>query len=174
MNKEVVIIGGGILGGMVSNGASTLLPQSESPLLNIGIAGASIFGVTKVKGTTTKDNLLKGALIGSALVQSLMAVQKIANKYFAPKITGTGKVARFAKGAMGLACPHNESGLNGHFMGADGNIYQIDETGGLNGLFMDEAGNVFEMDEEQLNGAIEDELYQQNGLKGAAVLEELY
>ncbi len=173
MNKEVVIIGGGILGGMVSNGASTLLPQSESPLLNIGIAGVSIFGVTKVKGISTKDNLLKGALIGSAIAQSLVAVQKIANKYFAPKITSTSKMASFAKGAMGLAGSYEESGLNAQFMGADGEIYEVDETG-LNGMFMDEAGNVFEMaDDQGLEGALE-ELYPNNGLNGPTVLDELY
>lgn len=164
MNKEVVIIGGGILGGMVSNGASTLLPQSDSPILNVVLAGVSAFGVTKVSGTTTKDNLLKGALMGSAIVQTLIAVKKFSDKNLGTAITGTGKASLFAKGAFGLACPHDEGGLNGQFMGADGHVYELDDTG-LSGTFMDENGNVFE---EGLNGP-EDDIYGQEdeaGLQG--------
>ncbi|MFV8347273.1 hypothetical protein [Flavobacterium sp. ZB4P13] len=166
MNKEVVIIGGGILGGMVSNGASTLLPQSESPLLNIAVAGASIFGATKVTGTTTKANLLKGALVGSAIVQALIAVKKLSTKSLGDKFAGTGKTSLFAKGAFGLACPYEDGGLNGQFMGADGNVYEMDESG-LSGTFMDENGNVFEA-ADGLNGA--DSIYGQEeelGLNGA-------
>lgn len=152
MNKEVTIIGGAIIGGAVSNGVSALLPQSDSPLLNIVVAGASGFGATKVRGTSTKDNLLKGALLGSAVVQVLTAIKKISEKNFASKLTGDGKAIQFAKGAMGLACPFDEGGLNGVFMGADGQMYERDETG-LHGTYMDEHGNVFE--DNGLNGAEE-------------------
>lgn len=174
MNKEVVTIGGGIIGGMVSNGVSTLLPQSESPVLNIVVAGASVFGATKVKGTTTKDNMLKGALIGSAIVQALIAVKKISQKSLASKITGTGNASLFAKGAVGLGCP--DEGLHGQFMGADGHVYELDETG-LSGTFMDENGNVFET-ADGLNGA-EAHIYGQEeelGLNGVdeALEAELY
>lgn len=177
MNKEVVIIGGGILGGMVSNGASTLLPQSESPVLNIVLAAASVFGATKVSGSSTKDNLLKGALVGSAIVQALIAVKKFSDKNLGTAITGTGKVSLFAKGAVGLACPHNEGGLNGQFMGADGHVYEVDESG-LSGTFMDEHGNVFEQAADGLQGA-EAHIYGQDdesGLNGAeeALEAELY
>jgi hypothetical protein len=176
MNKEVVIIGGGILGGMVSNGASTLLPQSESPVINLVVSGASIFGAIKVSGTTTKANLLKGALIGSAIVQALIAVKKLSTKNLGDKITGTGKVSLFAKGAVGLACPFYEGGLNGQFMGADGHVYELDESG-LSGTFMDENGNVFEA-ADGLTGA-EAHIYGQDdelGLNGAeeALEAELY
>jgi hypothetical protein len=163
MNKEVVIIGGGILGGMMSNGVSTLLPQSDSPLLNLVFAGASAFGATKVNGTSTKDNLLRGSLMGSAVVQALLAVKKVADKHLSSKLTGTGKGTLFAKGAIGLACPFDE-GLNGQFMGGDGHVYEIDEQG-LNGTFMDEAGNVFHT-EEGLNGS-EQEYLDEDGLHGA-------
>jgi hypothetical protein len=189
MNKEVVVIGGGIVGGMLSNGASTLLPQSESPIMNIVIAGASAFGATKVSGTSTKDNLLRGALIGSAVVQALLAVKKVSEKSLSSKFTGTGKGAMFAKGAFGLACPCDESGLNGQFMGGDGRVYEYDEQG-LSGTFIDEAGNIFQddglngafdevyMDEEGLHGA-EAEVYgeEEHGLNGAeeeALYAELY
>ncbi|MBS7231721.1 hypothetical protein KHA90_11855 [Flavobacterium psychroterrae] len=167
MNKEVVIIGGGILGGMMSNGVSTLLPQSDSPLLNLVFAGASAFGATKVNGTSTKDNLLRGSLMGSAVVQALLAVKKVADKHLSSKLTGTGKGTLFAKGAVGLACPFDE-GLNGQFMGGDGHVYEIDEQG-LNGTFMDEAGNVFHT-EEGLNGSFMDEagnvFHTEEGLNG--------
>lgn len=176
MNKEVVIIGGGILGGMVSNGASTLLPQSENPVLNIVLAGASVFGATKVSGSSTKDNLLKGALVGSAIVQALIAVKKISEKHLGTKITGTGKASLFAKGAVGLACPFEQGGLNGQFMGADGHVYELDQEG-LSGTFMDENGNVFEQADGGLHGA--DSIYGQDdvlGLNGAddALEAELY
>ncbi|MFV5689076.1 hypothetical protein ACM55M_10680 [Flavobacterium sp. ZT3R25] len=163
MNKEVAIIGGGVVGGALSNGVSTLLPQSESPIINLVFAGASAFGATKVRGTTTKDNLLKGALMGSAVVQALTGIKKIADKSLSARLTGDGKATQFMKGAVGLACPYDE-GLNGTFMGGDGQIYQYDENG-LNGTFIDEAGNVFEMNN-GLNGMLEDELYD-NGLHGA-------
>lgn len=187
MNKEVVIIGGGVLGGMVSNGASTLLPASDSPIMNIALAGVSIFGATKVSGTTTKANLLKGALMGSAVVQILLAVKKVSAQNLGTSLSGTSKFSQFAKGAVGLGCP-DESGLSGQFVGADGQLYQFDEQGlngqfvgadgqlyqydeqGLNGQFMDEAGNVFELVDDGLHGA-EEALYLENGLNGA---EEIY
>lgn len=165
MNKEVIIIGGGVIGGMVSNGASTLLPASDSPLLNIAIAGASIFGVTKVNGTTTKANLLKGALMGSAVVQILLAVKKVSAKNFSSSLSGTSKISQFAKGAVGLGCPL-DNGLNGQFVGADGQLYEYDEQG-LNGQFMDENGNVFEVVDDGLHG-VEEDLYREEGLHGAA------
>lgn len=184
MNKEVILIGGGVMGGVVSNGLTALLPPSESPIINLALAGVSAFGVTKVKGTTTKDNLLKGALIGSALVQAMTGIKKIATKSLSARLTGDGKATQFMKGAVGLACPFEE-GLNGAFMGGDGQIYQYDESG-LNGTYMDEAGNIFEenglhgtytdqygnvFEEDGLHGALEDELYE-DGLHGAE--EDIY
>ncbi|MFH7013119.1 hypothetical protein ACHRV5_14725 [Flavobacterium sp. FlaQc-52] len=163
MNKEVVVIGGGIVGGMLSNGASTLLPQSENPLMNLVLAGVSAFGATKVSGINTKDNLLRGALIGSAVVQTLIAVRKVSEKHLSSKFTGTGKGSLFAKGVVGLACPDGE-GLNGQFMGGDGHIYEYDEQG-LNGTFIDEAGNIFH--DEGLNGEYEELYEEQDGLNGA-------
>ncbi|KLT67924.1 hypothetical protein [Flavobacterium sp. ABG] len=171
MNKEVVVIGGGIVGGMLSNGASTLLPQSENPLMNLVLAGVSAFGATKVSGINTKDNLLRGALIGSAVVQTLIAVRKVSEKHLSSKFTGTGKGSLFAKGVVGLACPDGE-GLNGQFMGGDGHIYEYDEQG-LNGTFIDEAGNIFH--DEGLNGSFIDEegnIFHDGGLNGE--YEELY
>jgi hypothetical protein len=179
MNKEVVTIGGGVLGAMVSNGASALLPQSESPIINIAMAGASVFGATKVAGTTTKANVLKGALIGSAIVQTLIAVKKIANKNLAAKFTGTGKGTEFAKAFVGLGCPDDqhglhgveeEEGLHGQFLGQDGKLYEVDATG-LSGTYMDENGNVFQTND-GLNGAEEEEglhgVEEEEGLHGIA------
>lgn len=175
MNKEVVIIGGAVAGGMVSNGISVLLPQSDSPIINFALAGASAFAVTKVTGTTTKDNLLKGALIGSAVVQALIGVKKVSDAHLGDKLTGTGKLTTFGKGALGLACPCEDGGLNGQFMGSDGQVYEIDENAGLGGTFMDENGNLFELAEDAgLNGALEDEIFNA-GLNGeTTVLEEIY
>jgi hypothetical protein len=174
MNKEVIIIGGAVAGGMVSNGISVLLPQSDSPIINFALSGASVFAVTKVSGSTTKDNLLKGALIGSAVVQALIGVKKVSDKYLGDKLTGTGKLSTFGKGALGLACP-DESGLNGQFMGSDGQVYEVDDKAGLGGTFMDENGNLFELaDDAGLNGVLEDELYNA-GLHGSENgLDELY
>jgi hypothetical protein len=165
MNKEVVTIGGAVLGGMVSNGVGTLLPQSESPIMNLVLAGASAFGATKVSGLSTKDNALRGALIGSAVVQALIAVKKISSKSLDSKLAGAGKPTMFMRGAVGLGCP-DEGGLQGALMGADGNVYEYDESG-LAGTFMDENGNVFQQ-ADGLNGAEED-IY---GLQGAE--EEIY
>jgi hypothetical protein len=165
MNKEVVVIGGGIVGGMLSNGASTLLPQSESPIMNIVLAAASAFGATKVSGTSTKDNLLRGALMGSTVIQALIAVKKVSEKSLSSKFTGTGKGAMFAKGAFGLACPCDENGLNGQFMGGDGHVYEYDEQG-LSGTFIDEAGNVFHQ-EDGLSGAFDEVYTDEEGLHGA-------
>lgn len=167
MNKEVVIIGGGFIGGAVSGGISNLLPQ-ESSFANIGVAAAAIFGATKVSGTTTKSNLLRGALAGVAVVQLLTAVKKAVQRSSSdPRFAEqSGKLGKFSKGVLGLACPHDEGGLNGQFMGADGNVYEMDESG-LSGTFMDENGNVFEA-ADGLNGA--DSIYGQEdelGLNGA-------
>lgn len=167
MNKEVVTIGGAVAGGMVSNGVSTLLPQSESPIMNIALAGASIFGATKVSGSTTKDNALRGALMGSAIVQTLIAVKKISSKSFGEKLAGDSKTKQFMRGAVGLGCP-DENGLHGALMGADGEVYEYDESG-LHGTFMDENGNVFEQ-ADGLNGA-EDVYGEDLGLNGA---EDIY
>ncbi|WP_268846583.1 hypothetical protein [Flavobacterium aestivum] len=180
MNKEVVIIGGGVCGGLVSSGLTALLPYSESPIINLAVAGASAFGATRVKGASTKDNLLKGALVGSTLTQVAISIKKIATKNLSARLIGDGKATQFMKGAVGLACPY-EDGLNGAFMGGDGHVYQYDENGlngtyideagnifqenGLNGTFTDEYGNVFQV-QDGLHGALEDELYQ-NGLQGA-------
>jgi hypothetical protein len=166
MNKEVVTIGGAVLGGMVSNGVGTLLPQSDSPIMNVVIAGASAFGAIKVSGSSTKDNVLRGALMGSAVVQALIAVKKISSKSLDSKLSGTGKPTQFMRGAVGLGCP-DENGLHGALMGADGNVYEYDE-GGLHGTFMDEHGNVFEQAADGLHG-VEEDIY---GLQG--VEEEIY
>ena len=187
MNKEVVIFGGGVLGGMVSNGATALLPQSDSPLMNVALAGISLFGATKVNGVTTKSNLLRGSLLGSALVQTFLAVKKLSASHLTTQLEGTGKASMFAKAAVGLGCACDE-GLNGQFMGGDGNVYEYDESG-LNGQYIDEAGNIFEMAENGLNGQFTDaegNIYQiEDGLNGASevygeeeglsgIYEELY
>ncbi|PWA09521.1 hypothetical protein [Flavobacterium laiguense] len=166
MNKEVVTIGGAVLGGMVSNGVSTLLPQNpNSGFINAVIAGVSVFGATKVSGTGTKENLLRGALMGSALAQVSIILKKAGTKYYAQKPEATSKADLFTKGVLGLGCP-DEGGLHGGLMGADGNVYEYDESG-LHGTFMDENGNVFEQ-ADGLHGA-EEEIY---GLQGAE--DELY
>jgi hypothetical protein len=165
MNKQVTIITGGVVGGMLSNGITSLLPQSDSPIVNLAFAGVSIFGATKVEGNTTKHNLLQGSLMGSAVVQTLIAVKKLSEKHLAARLTSESKATAFIKGATGLGCP-SEIGLQGAFMGADGQIYQYDSTG-LSGTYMDEAGNLFESND-GLNGVL-DEVYDidENGLNGA-------
>jgi hypothetical protein len=176
MNKEVVTIGGAVLGGMVSNGVGSLLPQSESPIMNVVLAGASAFGATKVSGSSTKDNALRGALMGSAVVQALIAVKKISTKSLDAKLAGTSKPTMFMRGAVGLGCPDENGGLHGALMGADGEVYEYDESG-LHGTFMDENGNVFEQAdglhgvEEDIYGlqGVEEDIY---GLQGAE--DELY
>jgi hypothetical protein len=165
MNKEVVIIGGGVIGGVVSNGLTALFPSSENPIINLAIAGASAFGVTRVKGTSTNANLLKGALIGSTLAQVAITVKKIATKSLSARLTGDGKATQFMNGTFmggdGHVYQYDENGLNGTYIDEAGNIFQ---ENGLNGTFTDEHGNVYEM-QDGLHGALEDELYQ-DGLHG--------
>jgi hypothetical protein len=166
MNKEVVTFGGAVIGGLASAQINAMVPQKpDSGLMNIVTAGAAVFGATKVSGTGTKENLLRGALMGVGLSQLFIVARKAVAKHYAGKEGELSKKDIMVKRSVGLGCP-DEGGLQGGLMGTDGNVYEYDESG-LAGTFMDENGNVFQQ-ADGLNG-VEEDIY---GLQGAE--EEIY
>ena len=144
MNKELVMIGGGVSGGALSNGIAGLFPATANPMLvNAGMAIATGFGITKVTGTDGKSQFLRSMLIGATIVRGIGFVKNVFEKTgVASKLTAPTKVNQFLLGATGLGCPHD--GLAGTFTGADGQLYEYDESG-LAGTFMDEDGNIHEI-----------------------------
>ena len=174
MNTQVAYISGGVLGGVVSNGIASFFPkdaqQNTNPIYDLIGAAIYGFGATKVTGTDTKYNMLKGALVVSAAVSALKALKSFSEKNLSSKLQGTGAVQKFMKGAVGLGCPCTE-GLNGSFVGADGQLYAFDDSG-LSGTFVDEAGNIFQS-QNGLNAPMVDEfgtLYD-DGLNGEFIDE---
>lgn len=163
MKTNIALIVGGILGGMAANGVTSILPANaqENAFVHGGLSLASGFAYTKVEGNDSKDNVLRGALLGTAIVEGLKTIRIISNKSLDSKLTSTNKATTFTRGFLGLNAPEDlydeMAGLNGgeYLMGADGELYQIDATG-LSGVYMDEAGNVFE---DGLHGA--EDLYEE-------------
>jgi hypothetical protein len=155
MNTQLITIGGGVTGGALSNGIAGLFPATANPMLvNGGIALVSGFGVTKITGTDTKSQFLRSMLIGSAIIRGIGFVKNVFEKTgVAQKLTAPTKVNRFLLGATGLGCP--DDGLMGTFTGADGQLYEYDESG-LSGTYMDENGQVHEIDD-GLNAVYVDE-----------------
>lgn len=151
MKTELALIIGGITGGMLSNGVNTILPEKaqDNALTHVVLAGASGFAYTKVKGTDSKDNMLRGALMGMTITEGIKAIRLVSNKSLDGKLTATNKTTAFTRGFLGLAGAEEELyALNGgcenaYLQGADGELYTYDETG-LAGTYMDEAGQVFE------------------------------
>ncbi len=139
MNKELVMIGGGVSGGAVSNGLVGLFPATANQMLvNGGMALAAGFGITKISGTDAKSNFLRSALIGATIVRGIALVKNVFEKTgVAAKLTAPTKVNQFLLGATGLGCPY-DAALNGMFVDQDGNEHYID---GLNAMYIDENGN---------------------------------
>ncbi|WP_394760301.1 hypothetical protein [Flavobacterium sp.] len=144
MNKELVMIGGGVTGGALSNGIAGLFPTTTNPMLvNAGMALATGFGITKITGTDGKSQFLRSMLIGATIIRGIGFVKNVFEKAgIASKLSAPTKVNQFLLGATGLGCPHD--GLAGTFRGADGQLYEYDESG-LAGTFMDEDGNIHEI-----------------------------
>ena len=144
MNKELIMIGGGVTGGALSNGIAGLFPATTNPMLvNGGLALATGFGITKATGTDAKSQFLRSMLIGATIIRGIGFVKNVFEKTgVVSKLSAPTKVNQFLLGATGLGCP--QDGLNGTFRGADGQLYEYDQSG-LAGTFMDEDGNVHEI-----------------------------
>lgn len=150
MKQEVAMIGGGVVGGALSQGLTVLLPANDSPIMNIVAAAAAGFGATKVSGNDTKAHLIKGGLIGAAVTQSLVALKKVAEKSLNSNLQGDSAATKFMRATVGLPAT-STAGLKGAYMMPDGTVYEYDEQG-LSGTYMDENGNIFTT--EELNGYV--------------------
>ena len=178
MTKEVIQISAGVLAGALSRGATGTMLEKSSNTVKTAVSGALCIGMgfaaTKVKGTDTKANMLRGAAMGVSVAQGLELIKGIfSNEKIAAKLSSESASGRFIQKASGLSGGVN--GLNGYtdefgnyhedglggMIAADGTF--IDEDG-LSGVdFEDEFGlNGFDDDEYGLNGFDEDE----DGLNG--------
>lgn len=173
MKTELALIIGGITGSMLANGVNTLLPVNaqENALTHVALATASGFAYTKVTGTDSKDNVLRGALLGATISEGVKAIRLISTKSLDGKLTSANKATAFTRGFLGLNASEEELyALNGgeeaYLQGADGQLYAYDETG-LSGTYMDEAGQIFE---DGLNGG--EDLYDEVASLNAP--EDLY
>jgi hypothetical protein len=149
MNKDLILIGGGVLGGATSRGIAGVFPATANPKIVHGLLAVGMgFGATKVNGSSTQAQLLKGALIGGAVVKGLDFIKSmVEGTATASKLLASdSKMNQFLKGATGLGCPMDDGGLNAVMMGSDGRYYQYDESG-LQGTYIDESGNVHQMDD---------------------------
>ncbi|WP_395077746.1 hypothetical protein [Flavobacterium sp.] len=164
MNKDLMLISGGVLGGATSRGIAGVFPATANPKIVHGLLALGMgFGATKVNGTSAQAQLLKGALIGGAVVKGLDLIKAmIEGTAIANKITGSdSKMNSFLRSATGLGCPMDRGGLNAVMLGSDGNYYQYDQSG-LQGTYLDESGMVHQITD-GLNAGEEMVYYDQQG-----------
>lgn len=126
---SAALIGGIIVGGMLSNGAIALVHTGKAvteedkkkennmlTLKRLGLAGASAYGASGIVGTDALSTFAQGALYGMSGVQALKAVEGVAktNETVSAAVSGTTKAKIFLQNAIGLACPCNEMSLAGY------------------------------------------------------------
>jgi hypothetical protein len=164
MNKEVILISGGVLGGLTSRGIAGVFPATANPKIVHGLLAVGMgFGATKVNGTTTQAQFLKGALLGGAVVKGLDFIKAmLEGTATAAKLQASdSKINLFFKGATGLGCPMDDGGLGAVMLGSDGKYYQYDQSG-LQGTYIDESGMVHQI-ADGLNAGNETMYYDQAG-----------
>jgi hypothetical protein len=164
MNKDLILIGGGVLGGATSRGIAGVFPATANPKIVHGLLAVGMgFGASKVNGSSTQAQLLKGALLGGAVVKGLDFIKAmLEGTPTAAKLQASdSKVNQFLKSATGLGCAMDDGGLNAVMLGSDGKYYQYDESG-LQGTYIDESGNVHQI-AEGLNATNEMVYYDEQG-----------
>lgn len=193
MNKQVIQISSGVLSGALSKGITGVALEKSSNMVKTVVSGVLCIGMgfaaTKVKGTDTKSEILRGGALGIALAQGLDFVKNIAsNEKVAAKFNSETKTGRFLQKATGLSGAvemlngymdennnYVENGLGivdayGNLLDDGMNGVEMDEFG-MNGVELDEFGmNGVELDELGLNGYDDEEL----GLGAYSEYEEIY
>ena len=141
MKKEVIQIGSGVLAGALSRGLTGTMLEKSSNTVKTAVSGVLCVGMgfaaTKVTGTGTKADFLRGSAMGISVAQGLELFKNIAsNEKIASKLNSETASGRFLQKATGLSGAVN--GLNG-YTDVDGN-YHEDGLGG----YIDPYGNLIE------------------------------
>ncbi|WP_329804989.1 hypothetical protein [Flavobacterium facile] len=141
MKKEVIQIGSGVLAGALSRGLTGTMLGKSSNTVKTAVSGVLCVGMgfaaTKVTGTGTKADFLRGAALGVSIAQGFEVVKSIfSNEKIASKLNSETASGRFLQKATGLSGAVN--GLNG-YTDVDGN-YHEDGLGG----YIDPYGNLIE------------------------------
>ncbi|HEX8269772.1 MAG TPA: hypothetical protein VF581_07760 [Flavobacterium sp.] len=124
LTDHASMIGGGIVGGLVSNGifglvskptasvdpAAVKKAENKALIIRAVIAVAAGYAGSAIDGKDSGATLAKGALVGVAIAQTAEIAKHFAAK--TPAITtaanGGTKSARFLADSLGLACACNE------------------------------------------------------------------
>ena len=141
MKKEVIQIGSGVLAGALSRGLTGTMLEKSSNTVKTAVSGVLCVGMgfaaTKVTGTGTKADFLRGAALGVSIAQGFEVVKGVfSNEKIASKLNSETASGRFLQKATGLSGAVN--GLNG-YTDVDGN-YHEDGLGG----YIDPYGNLIE------------------------------
>ena len=141
MKKEVIQIGSGVLAGALSRGLTGTMLEKSSNTVKTAVSGVLCVGMgfaaTKVTGTGTKADFLRGAALGVSIAQGFEVVKSVfSNERIASKLNSETASGRFLQKATGLSGAVN--GLNG-YTDVDGN-YHEDGLGG----YIDPYGNLIE------------------------------
>jgi hypothetical protein len=141
MKKEVIQIGSGVLAGALSRGLTGTMLEKSSNTVKTAVSGVLCVGMgfaaTKVTGTGTKADFLRGAALGVSIAQGFEVVKSVfSNEKIASKLNSETASGRFLQKATGLSGAVN--GLNG-YTDVDGN-YHEDGLGG----YIDPYGNLIE------------------------------
>lgn len=153
--KELMMIGGGVTGGALSNGLSSMMPTTTNPMLVNGVmAVATGFAATKVDGFDGKNKFLKSMLIGAAVVSGLGLFKNVMQKTgVAGKLESPTKVNQFFKGFTGLGCPHDS--LNAYEF--EESLNAFDDADNLALMAYDEP--IYAQDNAQLLGYEDEQLH---------------
>ncbi len=109
VSYNALSLGGAIAGGALSNGLMTFVPAEQVLLARSGIAVVGLAGAASIKGKTSADNLVKGALLGLSIAQGVALVKKYAGDQITIDENSTAS-QKFVAGAVGLGCPNDNVG----------------------------------------------------------------
>jgi hypothetical protein len=162
MNQEITTISSAVLLGVLSGAGTHSATSTSSTMVKVGVNSALAIGFgylsTKVTGSDTKANILRGGALGVSIAHGFGAIREIiASPTVQAKIKPETAVGKYLNRVAGLGCA--DGGLEGYF-DANGNYH--DE--GLGGYIPQEGGFV---PYGELNG-MEDELngYEEGELNG--------
>lgn len=159
MNKGIVTIGSALGAGVLSKGLTGMALANQSSPIKIVASLVLCVGAGYMASQESSSNALQGAYMGVSMAQGLELMKNVAQTpAISSRLEGEGKIASFAKSALGLNAA--ESGLNGRF-DENGNYHLEDGTG----KFVTPGGEL-----KALNGAWD---YENQALNGFTEYEEL-
>lgn len=104
VSHDALSLGGAVAGGALSGGLMTLVPAEQEVLARGGMAAIGLFGASSVKGATSSENLVKFALLGIGIKQTLELIKHFGAQSVTIDETSTAS-QKFVGGTLGLACP---------------------------------------------------------------------